>query len=100
MIMPVSPLLPVTAISPVNQVAATTKQEGGNFAAELNNALAEVNALQVRADDMATKLVLGQIDDVHEVTIAMEKAALSLQLAVQVRNKVVEAYQEIARMQV
>jgi len=49
---------------------------------------------------MATKLALGQIDDIHQVTIAMEKATLSLQLAVQVRNRMVEAYQEISRMQV
>lgn len=71
-----------------------------DFSQQLTEALKNVNELQVKADDMATKLVLGEVDDLHQVTVAMEQAKMSLQLAVQVRNKIVEAYQEIARMQV
>ena len=98
-------------INPINTSAltaqllpsATTKEQATSkvdFSQQLTEALKNVNDLQVKADDMATKLVLGEVDDLHQVTVAMEQAKLSLQLAVQVRNKIVEAYQEIARMQV
>jgi len=97
---PISPLFPVSPTASANKLQGAQTTPSGSFAKQLNDALAEVNSMQVKADDMAAKLVLGEIDDIHQVTIAMEKAALSLQLAVQVRNKVVEAYQEIARMQV
>jgi len=100
MLSPLSPLPPVSPTTSLNKAQGEQAVQGNSFAKQLSEALAEVNSMQVKADDMATKLVLGEIDDIHQVTIAMEKAALSLQLAVQVRNKVIEAYQEIARMQV
>ena len=46
------------------------------------------------------KLAAGQVEDISEVVIAGEKAAIAVQLTMQVRNKMVEAYQEIMRMQV
>ncbi len=93
---PIAPLspLPPTAKVPANQT------ESQSFATQLSDALAQVNELQVKADELAKQLALGEIQDVHQVTVAMAQAQLSLQLAVQVRNKMVEAYQEIARMQV
>ncbi|PKM79132.1 MAG: flagellar hook-basal body complex protein FliE, partial [Firmicutes bacterium HGW-Firmicutes-13] len=42
----------------------------------------------------------GEVDDLHQVIIAVEEAKLSMQFMVQVRNKIIEAYQEIARMQI
>ncbi|MDP3488161.1 MAG: flagellar hook-basal body complex protein FliE [Bacillota bacterium] len=98
-------------INPLSASAVTTQLAPGvplkaqatdkvDFSKQLTDALNNINEMQVKADDMATKLVLGEIDDLHQVTVAMEQAKLSLQLAVQVRNKIVEAYQEIARMQV
>ena len=45
------------------------------------------------------KLATGEIEDISQVTIAAEKAAINLQLAIQVRNKALDAYQEIMRMQ-
>ena len=45
-------------------------------------------------------LATGQIEDIHQVTILTEKANLSLQLMISIRNKVIDAYQEISRMQV
>ncbi|MGB3261796.1 flagellar hook-basal body complex protein FliE, partial [Paenisporosarcina sp.] len=50
-------------------------------------------------DKLTNQLVTGEVKDIHEVMIASQKASLSLQLTVQVRNKVVEAYQEVMRMQ-
>lgn len=99
MINPITPIAAVESLIGAPKAQNSTTDKAG-FATELKNALNEVNAAQLKADELATKLVLGEVDDVHQVTVAMEQAKLSLQLAVQVRNKMIEAYQEIARMQV
>lgn len=71
-----------------------------DFGQMLTDALAKVEQAQQDAADAAQRLATGEIQDIAEVTIASEKATLALQLTVQVRNKVLEAYQEIMRMQV
>ncbi|MCE5314768.1 MAG: flagellar hook-basal body complex protein FliE [Armatimonadota bacterium] len=60
----------------------------------------EVNSLQTQADNLANSLASGELEDVHKAMIAMQKAKLSFEFTVQVRNKVIEAYQEVMRMQV
>lgn len=64
----------------------------------LRGYIGEVNKLQIKAEEMDQQFAAGNIENVHEVTIAAEKAALALDLTIQIRNKVVEAYQEIMRM--
>lgn len=59
-----------------------------------------MNRLQIEADEEATKLALGTATDLHRVMIAGERAQLALQLTIAVRNRVVEAYQELSRMQI
>jgi len=76
-----------------------TSREVGGFGECLNRALQKVNNLQIEADQMAEKVAQGE-EDIHNALIALEKANLALGLTVQVRNKVVEAYQEIMHMQV
>jgi len=76
------------------------KTNGGDFAGVLRNALQSVNDLQLEADELSRRLAEGTVENIHEVTIAAEKAALALELTVQVRNKVIEAYQELMRMPV
>jgi flagellar hook-basal body complex protein FliE len=71
-----------------------------SFAEMLQQGLATVDQAQQEADDQAVKLVSGKADNLHDVVIAAEEAALTLSLTVQVRNKAVEAYQEIMRMQI
>ncbi|SDZ02684.1 flagellar hook-basal body complex protein FliE [Proteiniborus ethanoligenes] len=66
----------------------------------LKNALNEVNKLQTEADDHNKLLAIGQVDNIHDVTIASEKAKIALQMTLAIRNKVVDAYKEIMRMQV
>ena len=73
---------------------------GTGFKDAVKKAVTEVNRLQNQADDLAVKLATGDVEDVHEAMIAMQKAKLALEFTIQVRNKVVEAYQEIMRMQV
>ncbi|HYG59724.1 MAG TPA: flagellar hook-basal body complex protein FliE [Symbiobacteriaceae bacterium] len=77
---------------------AEAKPEGASFGNVLAQALSSVEKDQQHAQDMAKKLVTGEIKDVAEVMIASERANLSLGLALQVRNKMLEAYQEIMRM--
>jgi flagellar hook-basal body complex protein FliE len=79
-----------------NQVQTENK----NFGEYLTDALKETNDLQNRAKDMNIALAAGQVDDISQVVLATEKANIALQLTMQVRNKAVEAYQEIMRMQV
>ena len=80
-----------------NQNAGSGKSDFGTFLAKAVN---EVNQSQVDADNISEKFLAGEVDNIHQVTIAMENAKISLQLALQVRNKFVEAYQEISRMQI
>jgi flagellar hook-basal body complex protein FliE len=85
------------ATRPSGPTADSTVKEFGQF---LQEALANVETAQTDAATAAQKLATGEIKDVAEVTIASEKATLALTLTVQVRNKVLEAYQEIMRMPV
>jgi len=70
---------------------------GPSFGDMLENALRQVEQDQHTANDMAVKLAAGEVEDIAQVMIASERASLSLNLAIQVRNKVIEAYQEIMR---
>lgn len=70
------------------------------FSEMLKNKLDEVNDKQIEAEETTQSFIKGEDTDIHEVMIKTEEAKLSLQLAVQIRNKLVEAYQEINRMQV
>lgn len=78
----------------------TLSQPKQDFAGYLERALGEVNELQRQADQAIQRLVIEGKGDLQETLIAMEKADLSFRLMMQVRNKILEAYQEIIRMQV
>ncbi|QED47538.1 flagellar hook-basal body complex protein FliE [Cytobacillus dafuensis] len=71
-----------------------------SFASVLKESINNVNELQVNSDNMTEKLVRGENVDLHQVMIASQKASISLQATLEIRNKVIEAYQEIMRMQV
>lgn len=69
------------------------------FGKMLDNALQAVDNQEKQVHTLNEQFITGQISDVHSLMIASEKAQLGLQLTVQVRNKVIEAYQEIMRTQ-
>lgn len=71
-----------------------------SFADTLKTALSQVNDLQKTADRAAQDLATGRTDNISDVMIAVEKADIALKVMVQVRNKIVDAYQEIMKMQV
>ena len=76
------------------------KQEKINFGEILNEALNKVNDDQIFADEMDRMLATGQVDNVHEVTIAAQKAQLTLNLAVEIKTQLMDAYKEIMRLQI
>jgi flagellar hook-basal body complex protein FliE len=71
-----------------------------SFGSMLNKAISDVNTLQSEAGKAMEKLVTGEASDLHEVMIAAEKARTSFDLLTEVRNKTVDMYREIMRMQV
>lgn len=74
--------------------------EGKSFKDVLADSIGEVQRLQSEADTTIKKLVSGEIKDVTEAMVAVEKADVSFQTMMAVRNKIVAAYEEIMRMQV
>ena len=75
-------------------------QGGGTFADILRNSIDQVNQHQVQADQAIREMVAGRSKNIHETMLAVERADSSLKLMMQVRNKVLDAYREIMRMQV
>jgi flagellar hook-basal body complex protein FliE len=74
--------------------------EGTSFADALKNAVNSVNELQHESDIQVQKLATGQTKNIPEVMISVEKANVAFKLLMQVRNKIIDAYQEIMKMQV
>ena len=70
-----------------------------SFKSYLENSVSEVNKLIEASDKQAVELATGKSENLHQATIAAEKAETALKLLIQVRNKVIDAYQEIMRMQ-
>lgn len=79
--------------------AGTTSTDGSGFAASLGNAVDGLQALQSDSKTLALKAVTGNLDDIHDATIAATRAQVTLELVSAVRNKGVDAFNEIMRMQ-
>ena len=77
----------------------TSPAGGISFKDVIKDELNRVNDMQIKADTMIDMFIAGEIDDLHSIMIATEEARLSLELAVQIRNKCIEAYKEINNMQ-
>ena len=75
-------------------------EEKTRFGALLKDAISTVNDLQQQSDLEIQKIMTGESDELHTAVVAMQKADLSFQMMMQVRNKIVQAYQEVLRMPV
>jgi flagellar hook-basal body complex protein FliE len=73
-------------------------QNPGSFQNLISTQIEKLNQGQLKSDSLVQNFVAGNTEDLHQVMIASEEARLSLELAVQVRNKVVEAYKELSNM--
>jgi flagellar hook-basal body complex protein FliE len=101
---PISALSAVAGSTPIASVPSTTGTAvaGGpntDFAGMLSDSLQNVQGLQKKADDLAVQVADGTLADPAQYTMASTEATLALQLTMAVRNKAVEAFQEIMRMQ-
>ena len=77
---------------------AGNKVTGSEFKDTLNSLISQVNTQLLEADQMTQEFAMGKTDSLHEVMIETEKSSISLSFLLQIRNKLLEAYQEIMRM--
>ncbi len=82
------------------QAPGQSGEAGKPFGQVLSESLTEVNNLQLKADTAVENLASGKSTNIHETMIAISKADLAFRMTLQVRNKVIEAYQEVMRMNV
>ena len=90
-------LTPESGAGPIERPA--TGSSPGGFAQALGSAIQKVDDIQMDADAQAEKVALGG-GNLHEMSLALEKADVTMRLAMKVRNKLIDAYQEIMRMSV
>jgi flagellar hook-basal body complex protein FliE len=76
------------------------KEANTSFGETLNQAVHDVNSLQGEASKAVQRMVSGEETDIHNVMVAVEKAKTSFDLLMEIRNKTIDTYREIMRMQV
>ena len=84
---------------PTKPTAPTGGETGQGFGATLKDAIARVDDLDQNSQTQVTGVLEGKRQDLHNVMIAVEKADVAFQLMMQVRNKIVNAYQEVSKLQ-
>ena len=99
---PTSSILTNSSNSPSDAISSTPAAATGSpdFSSILQEKLGQVNDKQISADDTTTQFIQGKDVDIQQVMLGTSEAQMSLDMAVQVRNKIVEAYQELNKMQV
>lgn len=100
--MPVSPIAPVQGVLPSNFVSgagAVTGTDGSGFASTLTGAVDNLQQLQSTSKELAVSAVTGDLSDIHNATLAASRAQITLELMATVRNKGVDAFNEVMRMQ-
>jgi len=94
----------INGISPSVQSTSTITQTSGqaqsDFANILKQSIENMNNVEALSDQKTEALVNGNIEDLHDVMIAAQKASITVEATVQVQKKVIDAYNEIMRMQV
>jgi flagellar hook-basal body complex protein FliE len=98
-ISPIGPIGSVTGTPAITGASGTGSTGGGDFASALSHGLDQLQQLQTKSDDLAVQAATGSLTDAHDYMIASTQASLATQLTVAVRNKAVEAFNDIMRMQ-
>jgi flagellar hook-basal body complex protein FliE len=100
--MSIAPIGPIyrAGVAGLGAVTPTTAAPAGSsFAASLAGAVDNLQQLQSTSNQLAVQAVTGNLDDIHNATIAATRAQVTLELAATIRNKGVDAFNEIMRMQ-
>ena len=95
-------LPPVSPTGPQEALARQTREDGsgGGIGQNFEKLLQQVNQQQLTAESKQVELLTAENKDIHGTMIALEKADISMRLMLQIRNKLVSAYEEVMRMQV
>src|SRR5437660_5575803 len=98
--MSIAPISPTSFTPSIAPIKATAKTDGSAaFQSLLDHAIQNVESFRQDAEKKVGNFLSGESDEVHEVVMATQKAELSFEMFQAVRNKVVQAYQEVMRMQ-
>jgi flagellar hook-basal body complex protein FliE len=98
---PLNSLGPIGESKQVQQPATaqmSAQTQGPSFKETLDKFLTDVNQMQVKADESIQKMESGEINDVHQVMNAVEEANVAFNMMMEIRNKVMDAYQEVMRL--
>jgi flagellar hook-basal body complex protein FliE len=94
----------ISSISPISIAGVSNKtpseNTGGDFLSILKASLGEVNNMQIRGDEALRDIATGQVKDLHQAAIAIDKAEISMKMMLEIRNKALSAYKEILRTQI
>ena len=93
----ITPVAPLGANDPLSSIGERGKP--GEFQKVLDGAINGVESLNSDASDSVQRFLTGETEELHSVALAAKRAEVAFQLGLQVRNKVISAYQEIMRMQ-
>jgi flagellar hook-basal body complex protein FliE len=93
-----STIAPIREISPGG--ATVGASESGGFLDSLKSAIGKTNDAEAHASQAVDALMTGQTQDIHGTMVALQQADVSFQLMMQIRNKLIAAYEEIQRMQI
>ena len=89
---------PITPMPPLIAGGSASAKPSEGFGQQLGKLLEDAHAQQLKADEAVKGFLTGDGQDIHQVMFAMEQARFSLMAVMEVRNKLVEAYQEVSRM--
>jgi len=95
----------IQSVSPFALAGVTNKAQekssgGTDFLTVLKASLNDVNDMQIKGDEALRDIATGQVKDLHQAAIAIDKAEISMKLMLEVRNKALSAYKEILRTQI
>jgi flagellar hook-basal body complex protein FliE len=93
----------VSSIGSISKAFSENEETGNiinSFSQYLMNALNKTNDLKIESDNITEDFAAGRTDNIHEVMIAAEKAGIAMDFTLQIRNKILDAYNEIMRMQI
>jgi len=101
MIGPISGIRPPNPADLIREAPGAARPGGAEgFAQAINHALSSIDGLQKESHASVNRLLNGEVEDLHKVALEHQRASLAFDLMLQVRNKAVQAYQEVMRMQV
>ena len=97
---PTSGIAPIPDVAQIGSPGSSGTAGSSGFVDSLKSAIGKVNDTQLEAGRAVDALMTGETQDIHRTMVALQQADVSFQLMMQIRNKLVAAYEEIQRMQV